>query len=291
MNLTIFTIDLDDNLSFLKNDLVSKVCLNRLEELIKNNTEHTIQFKIFTPRNKIVQNCMEEFKTYFNLDEVKSVKSLWADVIRMYILSQNSYYLYIDSDIYFKNLNFLNYLGDKPISFMAYNFGGLWCKQDKNAYNKILNYYRDLQSYGFEYIFQKYPKNLNLRKSFQDGDVWTNLNLNEDFEILNNINYFHFTSHLFEPHENIKFFSVPTSIIDTIANNPDYCNLVYSKNIKLICKDYPYDGLNDKFLLSSIIRYKNTFESESDFIKILKTCFPEKPVITSVDNLLKEIAP
>ena len=31
MNLTIFTIDLDDNLSFLKNDLVSKVCLNRLE--------------------------------------------------------------------------------------------------------------------------------------------------------------------------------------------------------------------------------------------------------------------
>lgn len=291
MNLTIFTIDLDNNLNFLKNDLVSKVCLNRLEELIKKNTEHNIQFKIFTPRNKIVQNCMEEFKTYFNLDEVKPVKSLWADVVRIYILSQSSYYLYIDSDIYFKNLNFLNYLGDKPTSFMAYNFGGLWCKEDKNVYNKILNYYRDLQNYGFDYIFQKDPNNLNLRKSFYDGDVWANLDLNKDFEVLNNISYFHFISRLFEPHENIKFFSVPTSIIDTISNNLEYCNLIYNKNIKLICKDYLCDGLDNKFLSYSIIRYKNIFESESDFIEILKMCFPEKTVMTSVDDLLKEIAP
>ena len=108
--MTIFTIDTDPEQKFLKSDNVSKVCLERLKDLIKDTD---IEFKIFTPKDEIVDECLKKYSNYtkYIKGEVPvGYEPFLADLIRIYILSKNKNYLYIDSDIYFKNLDILKYL-------------------------------------------------------------------------------------------------------------------------------------------------------------------------------------
>ena len=151
--MTIFTIDTDSEQKFLKSDNVSKVCLERLKDLIKDTD---IEFKIFTPKDEIVDECLKKYSNY-----VKHIKGevpvgyepFLADLIRIYILSKNKNYLYIDSDIYFKNLDILKYLKEEPKAFFPYSFCGLWSGEHPETFQVVLDrFYKDVNDNGYQYI-------------------------------------------------------------------------------------------------------------------------------------------
>ena len=82
----IFTVDTDPDQKFLKSDNVSKICLKRLKDLIKDTD---IEFKVFTPKDEIVAECLEKYSGYVkHLKNELSTRyeAILADLIRIYIL-------------------------------------------------------------------------------------------------------------------------------------------------------------------------------------------------------------
>lgn len=286
--MTIFTIDTDPEQKFLKNDNVSKVCLERLKDLIKDTD---IEFKIFTPKDEIVDECLKKYSNYVKY--TKSVITVGyepfiADLIRIYILSKNKNYLYIDSDIYFKNLNILKCLEKEPKAFYPYTFCGLWSGEQPEIFQTVLDrFYKDVNDNGYQYIIENYGK-LRDTDYLSDGCAWAYSKFNLEALEWNKLeecgSFFHFESGRFPKDNKYKYLVCSEQIKREIIKKPYGWKAIMDNNIKIICDEFPWfdwneDHFKNTFVCTSVINYRPTFTLK-EFLKVLIKMFPDIQIVS-----------
>lgn len=281
--MTFFTIDTDPEQKFLNNDRVSKVCLTQLRNLLKDTD---IEFKIFTPKDKIVQDCLSEFSNYFKYvkEEFPTESAPYeADLIRIYILSKNKNYLYLDSDMYLKNLDIVKFLGKEAKSIMKFSFAGLWSGEHPEVYDVILDYYKEINDNGYQYIIEKYGL---LRKNdyMSDAAAYVNSGCNLDafsWEQLSNSSIFHFPSFIYQ--KGYKYYICPEEVEEKIKNCPNIWNSFKEQKIKIICKNFPWfewedDPDKNEYVCFYVVAYGVCFEKD-EFLKLFRELFPDYEII------------
>lgn len=283
--MTFFTIDTDPEQSFLKNDRVSQVCLKQIQELVKGTD---IEFKIFTPKDKIVQDCMEEFSNYFSLvkkefpNRPNESAPMEADLIRIYILSKNKNYLYFDSDVYFKNLNILKYLKEEPVALFPLCFGGLWSGEHPELFNTIKDYYKEINDNGYQYIIEKYGKLRGIDYT-SDAAAYINSNCNLKpltWEQIADSSFYHFPSFKFT--KDCKYYVCSDKAEEAIKSRPQIWSTLKDQKIKVVCKSFPWfeweeDKEKNDFINHNVILY-GCFTRE-EFHKLFKELYPDYELI------------
>lgn len=285
--MTIFTIDTDPEQKFLKNDSVSKVCLERLKDLIKDTD---IEFKIFTPEDEIVDECLKKYSNYVRhiKNEVgPGYEPFLADLIRIYILSKNKNYLYVDSDIYFQNLNILKYFKEEPVAFFPYSFCGLWSGEHPEGFQIILDrFYKDVNDGGYQYTLKKFGK-IREEDYLSDGYAWLYSKFNPKTlgyeQHAESASFFHFDSGKFPKDSKYKYFICSEQAKQEIIKNPDAWKGIMENNIKLIADGFPWfdwseDPIKNVFVSIYVIEYGLVFTLE-EFLKIVKKMFPDIQIV------------
>ena len=284
--MTIFTIDTDPEQKFLKSDNVSKVCLERLKDLIKDTD---IEFKIFTPKDEIVDECLKKYSNYAKhlKNEVGiGYEPFLADLIRIYMLSKNKTYLYVHSDIYFKNLDILKYLKEESKAFFPYSFCGLWSGEYPEIFQVVLDrFYKDVNDNGYQYIIEKYEKKNECYVC--DGCAWIyskfSLEALDWKHVAECGSFFHFDSGKFSKDNKYKYFICSEQMKQEIIKRSDAWKGIMENNIKIICDDFPWfdwseDRLKNTFSSTCVIAYGLVFTLK-EFLEILKEMFPGMQII------------
>ena len=281
--MTFFTIDTDPEQKFLNNDRVSKICLAQLRNLLKDTD---IEFNIFTPKDKIVQDCLSEFSNYFKYvrKEFPTESAPYeAALIRIFILSKNKNYLYLDSDIYFKNLNIVNFLGAEAKSIMKFCFAGLWNGEHPEIFNPVLNYYKEINDNGYQHIIEKYGLLRNV-DYMSDAAAYINSGCKIEafsWEELSKSSLFHFPS--FKYQKGYRYYVCSDEMEEKIKNCPDTWNSFKEQKIKIICKNFPWfdwdeDPDKNEYVCFYVIAYGACFEKE-EFLKLFRELFPDYEII------------
>lgn len=281
--MTFFTIDTDPEQKFLNNDRVSKICLTQLRNLLKDTD---IEFKIFTPKDKIVQDCLIEFSNYFKYvrKEFPTESAPYeADLIRIYILSKNKNYLYLDSDMYLKNLDIVKFLGKEAKSIMKFCFAGLWSGEHPEVYDVILDYYKEINDNGYQYIIEKYGL-LRDVDYMSDAAAYVNSGCNLEafsWEELSNSSFFHFPSFIYQ--KGYKYYVCSDEMEEKIKKCPNIWNSFKEQKIKIICKNFPWfewesDPDKNEYVCFYVIAYGACFEKE-EFLKLFRELFPDYEII------------
>lgn len=285
--MTIFTIDTDPEQKFLKSDNVSKVCLERLKDLIK---DADIEFKIFTPKDEIVYECLKKYSNY-----TKHLKSevpvgyepFLADLIRIYILSKNKNYLYIDSDIYFKNLDILKYLKEEPKAFFPYSFCGLWSGEHPETFQVVLDrFYKDVNDNGYQYIIENHGK-IRGTDCLSDGCAWIYSKFNLEALKWNQLeecgSFLHFDSGKFSKDNKYKHFICSEQSKQEIIKRPDTWQGLMENNIKIIVDNFPWfewseSHIKNTFVSLHVLSYGQVFTLK-EFLEVLRKLFPAMQIV------------
>lgn len=285
--MTIFTIDTDPEQKFLKSDNVSKVCLERLKDLIKDTD---IEFKIFTPKDEIVDECLKKYSNYtkYIKGEVPvGYEPFLADLIRIYILSKNKNYLYIDSDIYFKNLDILKYLKEEPKAFFPYSFCGLWSGEHPETFQIVLDrFYKDVNDNGYQYIIENHGK-INDNDYLSDGCAWIYSKFNLEALGWNQLeecgSFFHFDSGKFSKDNKYKHFVCSEQSKQEIIKRPDTWQGLMENNIKIIVDNFPWfewseSHIKNTFVSLHVLNYGQVFTLK-EFLEVLRKLFPAIQIV------------
>ena len=285
--MTIFTIDTDPEQKFLKNDNVSKVCLERLKDLIKDTD---IEFKIFTPKDEIVDECLKKYSNYtkYIKGEVPvGYEPFLADLIRIYILSKNKNYLYIDSDIYFKNLDILKYLKEEPKAFFPYSFCGLWSGEHPETFQVVLDrFYKDVNDNGYQYIIKNHGK-INDNDCLSDGCAWIYSKFNLGALGWNQLeecgSFLHFDSGKFSKDNKYKHFICSEQAKQEIIKRPDTWQGLMKNNIKIIVDNFPWfewseSHIKNTFVSLHVLNYGQVFTLK-EFLEVLRKLFPAIQIV------------
>ena len=214
-DITIFTVDCG-NIPLYENRRY-RFCLDRLKEVLPKN----VTFKIFTKEDQIVKDCFKEFKDYFNLVRNSYTKgnefSLISDVIRIYILSKNKHYLYLDADIYIKDFSFLEELKKEAV-ICPYDFAFLWSGEENEYFIDYLNFYKSCKI-----------------KVYRDFDVISKvrskikIKFNEDFYF--RLYYMHLSNNTeYNPNKKYKFIKTEEeykTVANVIENLPNVFGLSF----------------------------------------------------------------
>lgn len=281
--MTFFTIDTDPEQKFLNNDRVSQVCLTQLRKLLKDTD---IEFKIFTPKDKIVQDCLSEFSNYFKYvkEEFPTESAPYeADLIRIYILSKNKNYLYLDSDMYLKNLDIVKFLGKEAKNVTKFCFAGLWSGEHPEVFDAILDYYKEINDNGYQYIIEKYGM-LRNTDYMSDAAAYINSGCNLEafsWEELSNSSIFHFPSFIYQ--KGYKYYVCSEEVEEKIKSCPNIWNSFKEQKIKIICKNFPWfewekDPDKNEYVCFYVISYGVCFEKE-EFLKLFRELFPDYEII------------
>ena len=285
--MTIFTIDTDPEQKFLKSDNVSKVCLERLKDLIKDTD---IEFKIFTPKDEIVDECLKKYSNYtkYIKGEVPvGYEPFLADLIRIYILSKNKNYLYIDSDIYFKNLDILKYLKEEPKAFFPYSFCGLWSGEHPETFQVVLDrFYKDVNDNGYQYIIKNHGK-INDNDYLSDGCAWIYSKFNLGALGWNQLeecgSFLHFDSGKFSKDNKYKHFICSEQAKQEIIKRPDTWQELMENNIKIIVDNFPWfewseSHIKNTFISLHVLNYGQVFTLK-EFLEVLRKLFPAIQIV------------
>lgn len=197
--ITFFTIDLNN---YIDKDDVASFCINHFKEAFPD-----LKFKIYTPKDKIVKNCLEEFEELIDiLLNVFNCPQIASDVVRIYILSKKKKHIYLDGDMFIKDFNFLKNTDEKKSLFFLGGFQMIYSGNDnKEIFGKLLDFYKmiDIESmwkqYGnlvsdgekIDYCYNNFADHL-LRKKFllpEEG-------YNKNYPGPDNYSYFHFEAKL-----------------------------------------------------------------------------------------------
>ena len=285
--MTIFTIDTDPEQKFLKSDNVSKVCLERLKDLIKDTD---IEFKIFTPKDEIVDECLKKYSNYtkYIKGEVPvGYEPFLADLIRIYILSKNKNYLYIDSDIYFKNLDILKYLKEEPKAFFPYSFCGLWSGEHPETFQVVLDrFYKDVDDNGYQYIIKNHGK-INDNDYLSDSCAWIYSKFNLGALGWNQLeecgSFLHFDSGKFSKDNKYKHFVCSEQAKQEIIKRPYTWQGLMENNIKIIVDNFPWfewseSHIKNTFVSLYVLNYGQVFTLK-EFLEVLRKLFPDIQIV------------
>lgn len=147
--ITVFTVDMCPNNNYF-DTLICKKCIEQAKKVFKKS-----KFKIYTPEDEIVKQCMNEYKESFkHIDTInkKNEGFEWkSDIVRIYILSKLKNHLYFDSDVYFDDINISvnnsssikSMLDSDKNKFYYGSFAIIWNGNDFEIFKKILNFYKD----------------------------------------------------------------------------------------------------------------------------------------------------
>lgn len=285
--MTIFTIDTDPEQKFLKSDNVSKVCLERLKDLIKDTD---IEFKIFTPKDEIVDECLKKYSNYtkYIKGEVPvGYEPYLADLIRIYILSKNKNYLYIDSDIYFKNLDILKYLKEEPKAFFPYSFCGLWSGEHPETFQVVLDrFYKEVNDNGYQYIIENHGK-IRGTDYLSDDCAWIyskfNLGALEWDQLEECGSFLHFNSGKIPKDNKYKYFICSEQAKQEIIKRPDTWQGFMENNIKIIVDNFPWFDWSESHIKSTfvslyVLSYGQVFTLK-EFLEVLRKLFPAIQIV------------
>lgn len=145
-NITVFYVDL---YNYIENNYISQICIKRAKEMLPN-----CKFKIYTEKSPEFEEMKEKFKKYINNNKelLKNI-CFMADMLRIYILRNNKYYLYLDTDIFMIDNSILKYL-DHYTKFSSYCFYCVWSGEkgfNDIVLNGIYNFYRETDYKGETY--------------------------------------------------------------------------------------------------------------------------------------------
>ena len=251
-NITIFTVDCGD--IPLEETKKYKICLDRLKEILPKN----VNFKIFTKEDQIVKDCFKEFKDYFNLIKLEQKTSFSAayisDVIRIYILSKNKHYLYLDADIYIKDFSFLEELKEEALYINECSTSIMYSGDDEKKFEKILDFYKKQKHVVSDSAVIDFSKknNIGIKKS--------------EFYC----NCLHFFGGMFRKTTKILVFfkRYDKEKFINIKENPNILSFFFSEDVR---------KYNIKENFNTFV-YWDTFNME-EMIEVIKKVFPEKKIV------------
>lgn len=145
--ITFFTIDLND---YIEKNQVASFCVNHFKTSFPE-----LKYKIYTPKDKIVKECMEEYGEIIDvLLNGFACPQIASDVVRLYILSKKKKHIYLDGDIFIRDFNFLKRVDPKKSLFFLGGFQMIYSGNDnKEVFRKILDFYKMID---IETMWKKY---------------------------------------------------------------------------------------------------------------------------------------
>ena len=210
-----------------------------------------------------------------------------ADLIRIYILSKNKNYLYIDSDIYFKNLDILKYLKEEPKAFFPYSFCGLWSGEHPETFQVVLDrFYKDVNDNGYQYIIKNHGK-INDNDYLSDGCAWIYSKFNLGALGWNQLeecgSFLHFDSGKFSKDNKYKHFICSEQAKQEIIKRPDTWQGLMENNIKIIVDNFPWfewseSHIKNTFVSLYVLNYGQVFTLK-EFLEVLRKLFPDMQIV------------
>lgn len=188
MKLTIFSVDVLNN-GYYEQPL-QQACIQswRKAQAQASKFDTEIDIKLFTNTDKE----FIEFKNQFDFDIMKYNPSHIADAFRMYILSKNLQYVWLDTDMFiYSTEKFLSNFVDVDYTFRR-SFNFLY----SGSKNKI-----------FENIFEQYVNNRDLIK-LQDNEVSKLLSLQDHFCGYSGVYHLYFIDNYYLQ-QNVPIYMVP----------------------------------------------------------------------------------
>lgn len=271
--ITFFTIDLND---YMKKNAVAAYCMKHFQESFPE-----VKFKIYTQKDKLVKDCLEEFKDFIEFAwKDAGATNLAADIIRLYILSKKKNHVYLDGDMFIKDLDFLKKVdGDKSLFFLG-GYQMIYSGSDhKKFFQKLLDYYRLV---SMEDIWQKTSKMTREEKmkycyeNFIDFKIIRNVLGKETDERLcyekDRNHFFHFEASLAggKNYGGVKFYFSEKSKQDYLNLSPEekeqtfnYAEVKYGG---IIAKYEEYDKYGWK-----LIPWDFLFNSQSECLNFLRS--------------------
>ncbi len=164
--ITAFMIDVCPGNGYF-NTPICKKCVEQAKKIFKN-------FKIYTPNDDIVKQCMSEFKDEIGFFLKEKRLEFVADIIRIYILNKTEKSLYLDSDFFVMNNKIKKDLELNKVKFFYDCFCCIWNGGDKNnIFDKILKFYKvemlKKESFKVEMLKKEYYHDRSVLKSINQS--------------------------------------------------------------------------------------------------------------------------
>ncbi len=189
MKITIFTLALQNkDINKTIDYPLHQLCIKSWDKIIKylKDRGYEAEIKIYTDTSpefqKVYNECIENKNC--------NLKSHWADAFRIYILSENPRYMWLDWDIYVRD----NFEFDFEEEYIMRSFYLIYNKDNTEYFKKVYDLYLTDNLINFQdkevtnYLTNKNIINFELKKPFVRCIVHTNFIDNQPVGILHFIN-------------------------------------------------------------------------------------------------------
>lgn len=248
--ITFFTVNAFNN-DYFRNGKPSKI----IEKISFDSWGKNYEVKVFDYNSDVVKDCINEYKDIYNFCQIHPhQKCIFADIVRLYVLTKYKYHFYFDCDLYLLQLNLRDLY-----HFQASNgFMAMYNGEDLETAKRLLQVYRT----------DNILKSKN--EMFRDKDIIKKSGLH--IPPIKDFKYLHLTGFDEEPHGQYKCYTNNPNELKELIDiylkvrkaHIDKRLEVYTENQRLITY-IPRMATNKKDTRQAIVlKPLNTIVSEND---------------------------